>query len=254
MCKVSSPQCETTGNNFKCKLCLEKGLPCSEKKLPFGYPTSIPFETLSGFFGTFPHDGLSQQGMSLLHLAAEYGNLDIVKAAMPRILSAINDRDKNGYTPLDIASRKGHKSIVGYLKSKGGDGSYRAGRDGLDTLNNSTGRSNVPPISTSGGQDKTLPLRNKSESTRNSKSSRKSSSQKSYSSLFDYRKYEEEASRELGEKPDESGTMRPGSGGFGKRRHTDSLRRSTGSKTGKSPGRRVARGSKRGSKKRKGGG
>ncbi|XP_064638648.1 serine/threonine-protein phosphatase 6 regulatory ankyrin repeat subunit B-like isoform X2 [Lineus longissimus] len=64
---------------------------------------------------------VDNQGMTALHHAAHCGQDDMVTFLIRSNCKATNKQDKNGRTPLYLATSRGHTSIVQYLISKGAD-------------------------------------------------------------------------------------------------------------------------------------
>lgn len=62
---------------------------------------------------------LCEDGLSLLHWAADRGNLDIVKYFIQKLKADINIKDVDGQTPLHYAASCGHTEVVKYLLDKG---------------------------------------------------------------------------------------------------------------------------------------
>ena len=67
--------------------------------------------------GTDFRDGI--QNMSYLHWAARNGELSIVECLAKKIVD-INEKDKNGKTPLRLSIQRGKSNVIEFLKSKGG--------------------------------------------------------------------------------------------------------------------------------------
>lgn len=59
-------------------------------------------------------------GSSALHIAAELGNLDLIKEILEKKIN-INKRQKEGLTPLHCAAQNGQLNAVEYLISMGAD-------------------------------------------------------------------------------------------------------------------------------------
>lgn len=62
---------------------------------------------------------LCEDGLSLLHWAADRGSLDIVKYLIQSLKADINIKDVDGQTPLHYAASCGHSDVVKYLLEKG---------------------------------------------------------------------------------------------------------------------------------------
>jgi len=58
-------------------------------------------------------------GQSFLHRAASDGHLRVVEYLVNQNAD-INAKDKDGRTPMELASEKGKSAVVEFLKSKGG--------------------------------------------------------------------------------------------------------------------------------------
>lgn len=62
---------------------------------------------------------LCEDGLSLLHWAADRGNLEIVKYFIQNLKADIDIKDVDGQTPLHYAASCGHTDVVKYLLDKG---------------------------------------------------------------------------------------------------------------------------------------
>lgn len=63
--------------------------------------------------------GRDEQGRTLLHIAAENGQIEEVSRLLSEKGTDVNTQDKYGDTPLHAASKKGHLKVVELLVSKG---------------------------------------------------------------------------------------------------------------------------------------
>jgi transient receptor potential cation channel subfamily A protein 1 len=63
----------------------------------------------------------NHERQSALHFAAKYGkyNSCLQILTLPNFKSHINDKDRNGYTPLHLAAQNGHCRVMKLLMSKG---------------------------------------------------------------------------------------------------------------------------------------
>jgi len=59
-----------------------------------------------------------QDGCTVLHRAARYGRMAVVKCLVEECHAVITTQDKGGQTPIDYAKSQGRTSIVHYLKAR----------------------------------------------------------------------------------------------------------------------------------------
>ncbi|XP_046579025.1 ankyrin repeat domain-containing protein 50-like isoform X2 [Haliotis rubra] len=64
---------------------------------------------------------VDDRGENILHVACLEGHLDLVKEIVTNHRVDVNSRGRYGRTPVMKAAEKGHKDVLGLLKSKGGD-------------------------------------------------------------------------------------------------------------------------------------
>lgn len=64
---------------------------------------------------------LCEEGLSLLHWAADRGSLEIVRFLIQNLKADIDIKDVDGQTPLHYAASCGHAEVVKYLLDKGAD-------------------------------------------------------------------------------------------------------------------------------------
>ncbi|CAG2059174.1 unnamed protein product, partial [Timema podura] len=76
-----------------------------------GYANLTSFLLCNGYNVNAPVDNI---GSSLLHLAADYGHLNIVKCLVDKGAD-INQPNREGFNPLHIATRSGHLEVVQFL-------------------------------------------------------------------------------------------------------------------------------------------
>ena len=56
-----------------------------------------------------------------LHLTADYGDAAVFSDILKKFPEYINVKDSNGFTPLHIASERGHVNVCGLLLDAGAD-------------------------------------------------------------------------------------------------------------------------------------
>ncbi len=63
----------------------------------------------------------NKENQSALHLASKYGryNSCLLMLSLPDSKNLINDKDKDGFTPLHLAAQNGHCKIIKLLMDKG---------------------------------------------------------------------------------------------------------------------------------------
>nr|CAD7265239.1 unnamed protein product [Timema shepardi] len=76
-----------------------------------GYANLTSFLLCNGYNVNAPVDNI---GSSLLHLAADYGHLNIVKCLVDKGAD-INQPNREGFNPLHVATRSGHLEVVQFL-------------------------------------------------------------------------------------------------------------------------------------------
>nr|CAD7426767.1 unnamed protein product [Timema monikensis] len=76
-----------------------------------GYANLTSFLLCNGYNVNAPVDNI---GSSLLHLAADYGHLNIVKCLVDKGAD-INQPNREGFKPLHVATRSGHLEVVQFL-------------------------------------------------------------------------------------------------------------------------------------------
>jgi ankyrin repeat protein len=84
-----------------------------------------------------------EEGKTILHRAAEEGNLELVKYLVSKGFD-VSARDKNGYTPLFSAAERSLK-VLKYLVSKGGDINVR-NKYGLSLLHGAAAALNLEVV------------------------------------------------------------------------------------------------------------
>ncbi|KCV69205.1 hypothetical protein H696_04616 [Fonticula alba] len=60
-------------------------------------------------------------GISLVHAAADYGHVDILRLLISRGLP-VNEVDSSGFTPLELAAMEGHYNATVFLLESGASG------------------------------------------------------------------------------------------------------------------------------------
>jgi ankyrin repeat protein len=50
-------------------------------------------------------------GSTPIHVAAQQGNLKVIKKQVAKMKNAVDSKDKNGWTPLHEAARAGHEEV-----------------------------------------------------------------------------------------------------------------------------------------------
>jgi len=149
---VSHPvQCIFETNAPKCKRCLHRDLTCSEPKPK--EVTSVSRDILKGFFQTLPPE------MNLVPWATKYGNIVILRAALKTAEpGAINAKDAEGRTPLDIARAKMNRHLISFLQGRGAlEGTANPGFGTIDPVP----RSILPQLPPRSPLSQELPLRQK---------------------------------------------------------------------------------------------
>jgi ankyrin repeat protein len=72
----------------------------------------------------------NSRGQTPLHIAAQNGQLDVVRLLLASQQIDVNARDQQGSTPLHLASEKGHVEVVQLLVAHGARLDVRSGRTG----------------------------------------------------------------------------------------------------------------------------
>ena len=77
---------------------------------------------------------LSYQGSSLLHAAAMLGNADMISLLLKSRCNAVDNRDNYGNTPLIVAARRNHPTVVKVLLEEGHANASLKNRKGKSAL------------------------------------------------------------------------------------------------------------------------